>query len=326
MAGAPVKTLVTPFTIDPQAAAVPGGDDATLLAADTALLNQPKATAGSLRNYLGTFAAGSNEQRVLSAVESGTIKVEACIVRSDSAAYITGPPARGNPATSVAYGCGGLDDAHTLVDQPNAVGWQRPSVPGVVYLNATQDPQKPAAKRPVDKLAGFLTHEGIHAADQPAMDIWDSYQKEFRAYWTQGMANDKSDAYKADIPETIGPRSPRANAIFRQVYYSATYPWVKPNYDGNVGGFRDRVDAYLWPDMVNPLLSAHLSELRTELESYAGVGYPAKKAAVTAKFGVCDAAEKEAVVGNRVWRDLVEKKFPSAAQSVEIKGVLGIPL
>ena len=329
------KTVVTPFAIDPQPAAVAGGDDATLLASDKALLNQPKATAGSLRHHLGTFPAGSVEQRVLAGVESGAIKVDACVVRSDSAAYITGPPARGNPAKDVAYGCGGLDDAHTLVGQPNAIGWHRPSFNDIVYLNATPDPQNPGAKRGIPELANLLVHEGIHAADQKQTNTWERYQKEFRAYWVQGVGGGLSSEYKADIPETIGPRSPRANHLFQRLYYSATYDWVKPAYDGNVAGFRDRADAYLWPDMVNPLLAGHLADLRSEIESYTGAAYPAKKVAVATKFAVCDAAEKEAVAGNRVWRDLVETKFTGSVvtglmsrekESDQIKRILGIPL
>jgi hypothetical protein len=225
----------------------------------------------------------------------------------------------------VAYGCGGLDDAHTLVGQPNAVGWQRPSFPDLVYLNVTPDPQHPGVKRPVAGLAVFLTHEGIHAADQPKTNTWERYQKEFRAYWVQGVSAAESQEYDASIPETIGPRSPRANAIFRFIYYSATYGWVKPAYDSNDAGFRDRVDAYLWPDMVNPMLSGHLADLRREIEGYGGAGYAAKKVSVTARFNACDASEKEAVAGNRVWRDLIEKKFASAVEGAEIKGILGIP-
>ena len=190
-------------------------------------------------------------------------------------------------------------------------------------------------KRGIPQLADLLVHEGIHAADQEQTNTWERYQKEFRAYWIQGVGGGLSTEYKADLPETIGPRSPRANHIFRFVYYSATYDWVKPAYDGNVDGFRDRVDAYLWPDMVNPLLAAHLADLRSEIESYTGADYPAKKAAVTTKFAACDAAEKEAVAGNRVWRDLVEKQFTGTVatgflsrekESDQIKRILGIPL
>jgi len=146
-----------------------------------------------------------------------------------------------------------------------------------------------------------------------------------------------STEFNPNLPETIGPRSERANAIFQHVYGSATYDWVKPAYDGNVGGFRDRVDAYLYPDGVNLLLSAHLADLRQEIESFAvGAAFDAKRAAITAAFGICDATEKREIAGNRVWRELVEAKFPGVAAPIgggaptpradQIKAILGIPL
>jgi hypothetical protein len=336
MAGAPLHTLVRPFDIDPALPVVAGGD-AALIAADNTLLNQPRATPGSLREHLAAQPAGSNEQRILAAIEAGSLKVQATIVRSDSAQWLKAVPGRGNPATDVAYAIGAVSNARTLVGQPNAIGWHWAVFNDHVFLNLTPNSHNPAVKRLPADITPFLIHEGIHALDQPETNTFERYQTEFRAYWVQGIGAGMSMAFDPNLPEKIGPRSERANAIFKHVYDSATYDWVKPAYDNNVGGFRDRVDAYLYPDGINLLLSAHLADLRQEIESFGGgAGFDAKRAAVAAKFGVCDAAEKVEIKGNRVWRNLVEQKFPGVAPPVgggaptpraeQIKAILGIPL
>jgi hypothetical protein len=336
MAGAPLKTISRPFAIGPPLPVAAGGD-AALVAADNAELNLPRATPGSLRNHLSTFPAGSNEQRMLAAIEAGSLTIQATIVRSDSAVYITGPPARGNPATQVAYALGAVTPARTLVGQPNAIGWQWGAIPGHVFLNLTPNSHTPGAKRLAPDIAPFLMHEGIHALDQTVAggDTFGRYQQEFRAYWVQGVGAGLSTAFDPNLPEKIGPRSKRANAIFQHVYNSPTYDYVRPAYDNNVGGFRDRVDAYLYPDGINLLLSPHLADLRKEIETWAGVDFAGKRATMMAKFAVCDANEKREIAGNRVWRTLVEQTFFGIAPPLgggfptsiagQIKAILGIP-
>ncbi|HEX5622709.1 MAG TPA: hypothetical protein VFX51_30055 [Solirubrobacteraceae bacterium] len=337
MAGARLHQLVLPFDVDPALPVAPGGD-AALVAADNTQLNLPRATPGSLREHLSLAPAGSNEQRILAAVEAGKVKVQSTIVRSDSAAFLKGPPAKGDPNTKLAYAIGAVSPARTLVGVPNAVGWHTSSFPDHVFLNLTPNSHNPAVKRPIPSLATFLVHEGIHALDQVAAagDTFARYQLEFRAYWVQGLGAGLSDKFDPNLDEKFGPRSKRANKIFQHLYDSPTYPYVKPAYDNNDGGFRDRVDAYLYPDGINLLLSIHLADLRQEIESFTGPGFDGKRAAITARFGVCDVNEKRDIAGNHVWRDLVEKQFPGLAPPVgggaptpradQIKTILGIPL
>lgn len=337
LAGAPLHSIVQPFDIDP-ALPVAAGGDAALIAADNTELNLPRATAGSLRNHLATFPPGSNEQRMLAAIEAGSLKVQATIVRSDSSRFLKGPPVRGNPATEVAYAIGAVSVPRTLVGQPNAIGWHWDTFADHVFLNLTPNSHTPATKRAPADIAPFLMHEGIHALDQsaPSANTFARYQQEFRAYWVQGIGAGLSTEFDAELPETIGPRSARANAIFKHVYDSPTYDWVKPAYDANTSGFRDRVDAYLYPDGINLLLSAHLADLRREIETFNGTGFAAKRTAITAKHGLCDATEQREIAGNRVWRNLVEQKFTGSAPPVgggapvpraeQINGILGIPL
>jgi len=40
----------------------------------------------------------------------------------------------------------------------------------------------------------------------------------------------------------------------------------------------------------------------------------------------CSPGDQNEVAGNRAWRDLVEQKFPAAAERIEIKPILRIPL
>src|SRR6202034_3083604 len=113
---------------------------------------------------------------------------------------------------------------------------------------------------------------------------------------------------------SLGPKSPRANRIFRHLYGSATYPYVQPNYDRNIDHFRERVDNLLHPDGINLTLSRPLADLRAEIESYvsSAAHYPPKKAAVLAKFAACSPDDRREITGNRAWRDLVEEKFRTA--------------
>jgi hypothetical protein len=334
--GAPLKTIVQPFDISPALPVVAGGD-AALVAADNAELNLPLAQAGSLRNHLTTFPAGTNEQRMLAAIQAGSIKVQSTIVRSDSARFLAGPPVLGDPATQVAYAIGEVTPARALVGAPYAIGWRTSKFPDHVFLNLTPNTHQPATKRPVASIAPFLMHEGIHALDQeaPAGDTFSRYQKEFRAYWVRGLGAGLSTGFVSDLQEKIGPRSARANKIFKHLYDSALYTWVKPSYDDNTAGFRDRVDVYVYPDAVNLLLSANLAAVRAVIEAFGGANSPAARTAITNKYGLCDPAERREIAGNRVWRDLVEQKFAGSsppmgggapvANARQVKDILRIP-
>src|SRR5262249_13199166 len=148
--------------------------------------------------------------------------------------------------------------------------------------------------RTLAELGELLAHEGTHAADRDsgAPGEWDRYATEFRAYWIEGIGTGQPTAFDPTM-SGLGPTAPRARAIFEFLYGSATYPFVKPAYDGNVAGFRERVDNYLFPDGINLTLSGTLTALRTEIETGTPVApgaFAAKKAAVQAKFAGCTPA------------------------------------
>jgi len=331
------KTQSLAFTLGGNAPVAAGGD-AALIAADTAALNLPIATAGSLLNFMSAAPPGSPSRAVAAAVAAGTIGVAATIVRSDSAAKVVA--GGGNPATQVAYAMGAVDPAgvftHTLIAQSGAIGWRWSGIPGTVFLNLTPNTHAVANKRGNAEMAELLTHEGIHAADRVLPGDFDRYATEFRAYWIMGMGAGASEAPDPAM-SNLGPKSPRANAIFRHLYGSATYPFVQPAYDGNVDHFRERVDNLLHPDGINLTLSRTLQDLRAELEGYvsSAAAYPAKKAAVTAKYALCTPDDRREISGNRAWRDLVEQKFTTGlivvmapvprSERNEIKDILAIP-
>lgn len=316
-----------PLAFQAEAGAPPVvGGDAGILAADNAMLNQPIGTAGSFLHEMKATAPSptSAQARVADAVATGALKVQACMRRSDSAAWLT---AQGKAVDqNIAWAMGQIDDAHTMIDpRSGQAGWHWPKFNDTVFLNVTLDTHT-GTKRPRADLFGLLAHEGIHAADRPAGagDRFGAYEEEFRAYWIEGTGAGKSTGYDASLPYP-GPKSPRAREIFNHLYYNPTYKFVRLDYDANTDGFRDKCDRYFMPDGVNLTLSGELTALRQEIEAYAGVDFPAKKAAVTAKLAACAAGDKHEVEANRAWRDLVEQKFPVAGERTQIKTVLGIP-
>lgn len=251
-------------------------------------------------------------------------------MRSDSADQVVTLSGAAAVTNEVAYAMGVVDPigtaTNTLVAVPGAAGWRWPAHPDTVFLNATPVPGGP--HRSLDELADFLAHEGIHAADRDANGgtSWDRYTTEFRAYWVMGVGAGMSEAFDPSM-SGLGPKSERSRAIFNHLYGSSTYEFVKPDYDGNVSGFRAQVDNYLFPDGINLTLSAKLTDLRTEIEGFTGAPgtFAAKKTAILAKFAACPPADAAQIKNNREWRILVEQKFPVLAQCNQIKDALSIP-
>jgi hypothetical protein len=139
-----------------------------------------------------------------------------------------------------------------------------------------------------------------------------------------GVGAEQSTAFDPAM-SGVGPRSPRARKIFNHMYGSPLYHFVKPAYDSNERGFRERADNYVFPDGVNLTLSAQLTALREEIERFDGTGFAARRAAISTKYAACGADDVGEVMRNRAWRDLVEAKFPAPAQRNQVKDALKIP-
>src|SRR5262249_34864674 len=137
------------------------------------------------------------------------------------------------------------DDKHTAVMPVGAGGWTVAKhdayPPNFILLSRTPDVSGGQPKRPDSEVQEAAVHEGTHAMDKvPKTTPWERSPTEFRAYWNDGRfgAPDKpTDRYAAVVDPTMqppGPKSPRANKIFRLMYDDPVlYDFCKPNYDAN---------------------------------------------------------------------------------------------
>jgi hypothetical protein len=218
-----------------------------------------------------------------------------------------------------------VDDAHTLVGEPGAVGWSWDPFPDSIFVNLTPSIANPAAKRAIPEIIELVVHEAVHTLDRRpgASSTIERYKTEFRAYWMSGAF----DAHGTGVNPAMsnqGPKSPRARAIFDFLYGSSTYRFVKPAYDGNTSHFREQVDAYIVPDGINLIVSVRLEALRARIQSFGGANFAAHRAQVQALFAACNADDRREISGNQAWRTLVEDKY-AVAQRPLIKTDLSIP-
>jgi len=216
---------------------------------------------------------------------------------------------------------------------------------GEIVVNRTADVPT-SAMRSDDEVIMFVVHESVHHMDfrLAASTDLERYKTEFRAYWMDGRygppnsptcpgapAGCYSTAYDPAMAPP-GPKSPRARVIFDHLYGSASYPFVRPAYDNNTGGFREQVDNYLIPDGINLSASGRLDALRSLIEGWSGVDFPAFRIQVQAFMGVgpapaagvLTADERDDISHERAWRDLVERKVTDPTQQSQIKGDLRI--
>jgi hypothetical protein len=298
-------------------AAVPAGSEAATLTADNAWITSTliphMQRPGAPPHQLGVA-------RLLTAVPP-RLHLESMIIRSDSAAEVG--RRRGNPAVEAAWYLG--NTGRTSLFGLSAGGVRDPSFPDHVFVNRTMN-LVTGATRGLDTLADSAAHEGVHAADIGLnTGDWGEYQREFRAYWIEDAVGRGLPTGQMASAPAIGPRSEKANAIFRHLYGNPTYPYVKPAYDGNVDGFREKADAYFHPDGVNLSMSVALFDLQREVEDYNGTGFAAKRAAIHTKFAACSPAEKDEVRTQNQWSRMVDAKYTNAAEHTAVRTELAIP-
>jgi hypothetical protein len=287
-------------------------------------------------------ARGGIAANVVEVILAGRIPLRALGVRHDSAAQVATAEGAPNPARTAYFA--GPTYTDTFVSVAGAAAFFSPRF-NAMLMNRTLDVPS-AARRDDAFLMDALVHESVHALDvRPNRGTpIERYKTEFRAYWMMGdhgppdgtcpspPGDCKSTVFDPSLPAP-GPKSPRARAIFQHVYGSTAYPFVKPNYDDNVDGFRDAVDSYLIPDGINLIASIRLDALREHIENWNGTGFATFRADVQGFLGVgpvvtphvLNAEDRQEVVRNRAWRDLVERKVRPAVQQRTIKTDLGIP-
>jgi hypothetical protein len=281
----------------------------------------------------------------------GPIIIHPMVQRHDSSAYVAAENAGVPDPSKAAYVIKTPpylphpDPAHTIVLPVGAGGWRipaNPAYPGAfILLSRTPDVTLGLPRRPDDELQIYAVHESTHLMDRPGAGPFEDYKTEFRAYWNDGRFGPPNQAVPASPDEfaaefdpttpTPGPKSRRANRIFHEMYDDPVlYSFCQPNYDGNVGGFRDQVDSYLVPDGVNLILSAHLEDLRTRFAVGVPAGFPAFRTMVQGFFGppapTLSAGERAYVKRSRAWRDLVDNLAGATApEKATLKADMGIP-
>jgi hypothetical protein len=307
--------------------------------------------------FLDLMAAqGALAARVAAAIRTpeaeGGVVLQPLTIRHDSEAYVNLKLGAPNPAyvgwflgTSYANSAAWPSGAAAMNIAPRfgftALGNR------LLVANRTMDVAN-KVKRTDLELILLIVHEAVHALDLPdsVAEIY-RYQTEFRAYWMDGRYGPpflahcpvpaggcKEAVFDPNMPPP-GPKSPRAREIFNFLYGNNSYPYVKPAYDTNAGGFRDMVDSYLVPDGINLEASVRLERLRMLITAYTGVNFADVRSKIRKMVGkelpappggVLDAEETREVQGERTWRELVESKFPVAAERSAIKTELGIPI
>ncbi len=289
------------------------------------------------------IAMGGVAKNVADAIAGNVIKLRPLTVRHDSAAFVAAVGGGADPSKhgffiGTSYGPA-PDPARSFVDAAT-LGGRNEAFKDLVVKRTFDAAAGAAGKVPDEKVIATLVHEGVHSLDaqfwfSASADI-ENYKTEFRAYWMDGgfgppdQATCPADAdgcFSAEVDPSMpapGPKSPRARKIFDHLY--ERYEFVKPAYDNNVDGFRDKVDNYVAPDGINLLVSMRLENLRMLIDGWPGTGFAVFRAAVLVQAAALTAEEKWEIHGNRAWRDLVERKVRNPAQRARIKADLGIPI
>ncbi len=284
---------------------------------------------------------GGHAARVATAIAQGTIKLEPQTPRHDSRAYVANKAAGDPSQTGFFHGVtyGDLNDTvNSFVSGASTRGATPSELHGVMWVERTFDVAA-NAKIADDDVIKFAVHEAVHALDATVHRAdstnLDHYKSEFRAYWMEGIfgppdqatcQNASGNCLSTEVDPNMsapGPKSPRARAIFEKLY--ATYPYVKPDYDNNVNGFREAVDRYVWPDGINLILSKNLDDLQKVVAEWDGGSFPALRTNVLRLAAGLTAEERQEINRNREWRELVEKKVTDPADRVRLESDLGIP-
>lgn len=310
--------------------------------ADEKYLND-KSPRGLRRGFLGKMKAKKGvAANVAEAIIAGLITLRPLTRRHDSSSYVQSQTGSADPAQTGYFA--GTSYANSFVAVAGAAGFSLGA--GDIVVNRTSDVPS-HTKVDDDIIIMLVVHEAVHAMDvrpNAATDL-ERYKTEFRAYWMDGRFGPPfsggcpsppdgclSTAYDPNMPPP-GPKSPRARAIFDLLYGDVTYGFVQTDYDENLGGFREAVDRYLVPDGINLIASIRLEDLRALIAGGVGANYAAFKASVEAYMGIgppppngaLTPLEKDEIVHNQAWRNLVEASITNITQQNDIKSVLGIP-
>jgi hypothetical protein len=205
--------------------------------------------------------------------------------------------------------------------QPTWLGFRRSGSPSKVVIIEP-------AKKTTDLVQETIVHEVHHDADRHGTADFERYATEFRAYWldgtyraedaTPGSANDSQTA--ADGTVLAGFDSARQQRIFRHLFESSSYPYVK---DGwlNDADFKKQVLAMKVPTGHNTINSVRLDDMYKAVQGF-GTDEDAFHAAV-AKLTPEEKAAIRSDSMRATWLALIDGDF-STVEAAQIKKALGL--
>ncbi len=327
------------------------------LAADKKALNSvtpvppiPASGAGTILDEM-IHHGTPQSARIAQTILAGTISLDPMIIRPDSAAFMAAQVAGGHnrwKATSATHAVFALGDKpldvapvsnppNTIEESANvnAIQWPEARFKTTLHIHLTTSLNPLIQRTNFTSIVQTIVHEALHMVDiRPGSnsDI-EKYKTEFRAYWMDGRRDKFSTRFDPTM-DSLGPKSEKARAIFKHLYYSTTYKYVKTAYDDNTNGFRDQVNAFIIPDGINLLVSQKLEDIRAAIAGFGATYGAAQQTKIKDLYNGNAAAviisataeDKREISGNRYWRTLVESKGFSPADLALIKKDLNIPV
>ena len=149
------------------------------------------------------------------------------------------------------------------------------------------------------------------------------YRIRFDARWDSSRFSALKTEFDSHL-DSKGPRSPRARAIFNELYNTETS--VKVMYDSNGGGVREFCDLYAGPEAANIIASPRLQDVRAMLAGpqivAANTGdpvYTAFVATVVPKAQALDANDRQEIQRSRQWRTAIEAKVKGPTPAVTMQ-------
>lgn len=189
---------------------------------------------------------------------------------------------------------------------PTWLGFRRAGSPSLVVII------EPTTKGE-DSVKETITHEVQHDADHHGGDAWGGYSTEFRAYWIDGTYRNKSEK-SGSANETLtasdgtvlsGFDNARQQTIFRHLYNSSSYAYVKANWGDDT--FKRKVLALKSPEGSNLVNSPRIDDVYLELVK----ATPSLETLKTLA-GKLTKKDKEAIASSGMkaqWEELLKAKF-----------------
>ena len=161
------------------------------------------------------------------------------------------------------------------------------------------------------------------AARSGAPNQFDLYRAQFNAFWNREPSSAAIDVTLS----SKGPRTPKSRAIFDRIY--ADNAAVKAAYDANAAGIRERIDAYVGPEGLNPINSPRLQTLRAAFfpvpAPVPNNSFPAFRTAIRNAAAALEQADRDVVDSSNDWQRLINQHVTTEAKRAEIRNIIRTP-